>query len=64
MFSTEIINYILSFRENHPITKILNPYIENYASLKTHTILEYYHENVSYECSFVEWYFLYRKIIQ
>jgi len=62
MFSDEIINIILSFRENHPLQKILNPFIESYKALKTYTILEYYHENMTYECSFIEWYFIYRKL--
>lgn len=62
MFSDEIINYILSFREKHPIQKLIEPLVESYANLESHIIWEYYHENVVYECSFVEWYFLYRKI--
>lgn len=62
IFSDEIINHILSFREWHPFVKIMKPLINEYMEIDDHNVLEYYHDNEYYEYSFIEWYFLYRKL--
>ena len=62
LFSDEIINIILSFREKHPFSKIMGPLIQEYHDLGDHVVFEYYHENVPYEYSFAEWIFVYRKL--
>jgi hypothetical protein len=61
IFSDEIINHILGFRENHPCIQIIGPVIKSYTESDNH-ILEYYHENEFYECSFIDWYFVYKKL--
>lgn len=61
IFSDEIINHILGFRENHPCIFLIGPYIETYMKLDNY-ILEYYHDNEIYERSFIDWYFVYRKL--
>lgn len=57
IFSDEIINIILSFREKHPIAYLLEPLIRQYMEIGPHLLLEYYHDNEYYEYSFVEWVF-------
>jgi hypothetical protein len=61
IFSDEIINHILGFRENHPCIQIIGPYIKTYTELDNY-IFEYYHDNEYYERSFIDWYFVYRKL--
>lgn len=67
IFSDEIINHILSFRERHILCKILGPILAEYEAMEDgHNILEYYNDTDTesyYICSFTEWYFLYRRLI-
>lgn len=62
IFSDEIINHILSFREKHPFAKLISPLIKEYMDIDDYNVLEYYHDNEYYELSFIEWYFLYRNL--
>lgn len=56
----EIINYILSFREKHPIYKITN-YLINKCYLNDYDPYDIHYNRNNYYCkeySFYEWYFI------
>jgi hypothetical protein len=58
----ELINLILSFVERPQHSKLMKYIIEDcYEEDYDPYTAEYYNDNFSFEYTFVEWYFLYRK---
>lgn len=54
----EIINLILSFRENHPLSNMINYLIKNFYEKDFNPIIaEYWFDNYCYHYSFSQWYF-------